>query len=159
MSRIGFGFDVHAFASHRKLVLGGVTIPFEKGLAGHSDADVLIHAIIDSLLGAAALGDIGTHFPDTDLKYKDADSLTLLTEVSKRLKNKGYRIENIDTTLILQFPKVASYFPQMCMNIAKALSLSVSQVSVKATTTETLGFTGRGEGVAASAIALLENLH
>ncbi len=158
MSRIGFGFDVHAFASNRNLILGGITIPFEKGLAGHSDADVLVHAIIDSLLGAAALGDIGTHFPDTDLKYKEADSLKLLKEVSKLLKNKGYRIGNIDATLILQFPKIASYSPQMCVNIAIALSLSVSQVSVKATTTETLGFTGRGEGVAASSIALLEDL-
>jgi len=156
--RIGIGYDVHALKEGRMLILGGVHIPFPKGLDGHSDADVLVHAIIDSLLGAAALGDIGTHFPDTDLKYKEADSLKLLKEVTKLLKNKGYRIGNIDASLVLQFPKIASYFPQMCINIAKALSLSVSQVSVKATTTETLGFTGRSEGVAASAIALLEDL-
>ncbi|AKL97081.1 2-C-methyl-D-erythritol 2,4-cyclodiphosphate synthase IspF [Clostridium aceticum] len=150
--RIGLGYDVHKLVENRKLILGGVTIPYEKGLLGHSDADVLLHAIKDALLGAAALGDIGKHFPDTDEKYRGVDSLKLLEEVAKMLLQKGYVVNNIDTTIIAQRPKVASYIEGMRENIAGALDISIHQVNVKATTTEGLGFEGQGEGIAAQAI-------
>ena len=154
--RIGQGFDVHAFAEGRKLVIGGVEIPYEKGLAGHSDADVLLHAICDALLGAAALGDIGWHYPDTDPHYSDADSRSLLRETGKKLGAQGYRIVNIDATIIAQAPHMAPYVATMIGNIAADLGLKPAAISVKATTTEQLGFTGRGEGIAAQAIALIE---
>ncbi len=154
--RVGQGFDVHAFAEGRKLVLGGVQIPYERGLAGHSDADVLIHALADALLGAAALGDIGMHFPDTDPAYQGADSRVLLREVARKLAAAGWRIVNVDTTLIAQAPRLAPHIPAMVANLAADLGLAASAVSVKATTTERLGFTGRGEGIAAQAIALIE---
>ena len=154
--RIGQGFDVHAFAEGRKLVIGGVEIPYEKGLAGHSDADVLLHAICDALLGAAALGDIGWHYPDTDPHYSDADSRSLLRETGKKLGAQGYRIVNIDATIIAQAPRMAPYVATMIGNIAADLGLKPAAISVKATTTEQLGFTGRGEGIAAQAIALIE---
>lgn len=155
MQRIGQGYDVHRLVEGRKLILGGVEIPFEKGLEGHSDADVLTHAVMDALLGAAALGDIGKHFPDTDNQYKDIDSMFLLFGVKKILEVNGFSIQNIDATLILQAPKVAPYIKDMRHNIAEKLGLDPAQVSVKATTEEGLGFTGRGEGVAATAIAML----
>ena len=154
--RVGHGYDVHAFAEGRKLILGGVDIPHSKGLMGHSDADVLTHAVCDALLGAAALGDIGAHFPDTDAAYKGADSLLLLKAVVKLLKDKGYRIENIDSTLIAQKPKLAPYIEQMRKNLAAALGIEMDSVSVKATTEERLGFTGREEGIAAHALCLIE---
>ncbi len=154
--RVGQGFDVHAFAEGRKLVLGGVQIPYERGLAGHSDADVLIHALADALLGAAALGDIGMHFPDTDPAYQGADSRVLLREVARKLAAAGWRIVNVDTTLLAQAPRLAPHIPAMVANLAADLGLKPAAVSVKATTTERLGFTGRGEGVAAQAIALIE---
>lgn len=154
--RVGHGYDVHAFAEGRKLILGGVDIPHSKGLMGHSDADVLTHAICDALLGAAALGDIGAHFPDTDAAYKGADSLLLLKAVVKLLKDKGYRIENIDSTLIAQKPKLAPYIEQMRKNLAAASGIEMDSVSVKATTEERLGFTGREEGIAAHALCLIE---
>lgn len=154
--RIGQGFDVHALVKGRKLVIGGVTIPFDKGLAGHSDADVLIHAVCDALLGAAALGDIGRHFPDTDSRYKDADSRTLLREVAVKVKQAGFSIANIDATLIAQAPKLAPYIPAMVEHLAADLGLRSDQVNVKAKTAEKLGSLGRGEGIAAEAIALLE---
>jgi len=154
--RIGQGFDVHAFAEGRKLILGGVQVPYERGLAGHSDADVLIHALCDALLGAAALGDIGMHFPDTDPAYKGADSRVLLREVARKLAAAGWRIVNVDTTVIAQAPRLAPHVPAMVANLAADLGLAASAVSVKATTTERLGFTGRGEGIAAQAIALIE---
>ena len=153
--RIGQGYDVHRLTEGRKLILGGVTIPYEKGLLGHSDADVLIHAVMDALLGAAALGDIGQHFPDTDPAYKGISSVELLKKVGELLDEKGFVIENIDSTIIAQRPKLASYRPQMAANIADALHLDASRVSVKATTEEGLGFTGNGEGISAQAIALL----
>lgn len=153
--RIGTGYDVHKLVEGRALILGGVTIPYELGLDGHSDADVIVHAIMDALLGAAALGDIGQHFPDTDPNYKGADSIQLLKEVGHILAAHGYRIENIDSTIIAQRPKLMSYLPQMRQNVAAALQLSVDQVSIKATTEEHLGFTGRGEGISAQAVALL----
>lgn len=153
--RIGTGYDVHKLVEGRALILGGVTIPYELGLDGHSDADVIVHAIMDALLGAAALGDIGQHFPDTDPHYKGADSIRLLQEVGHILATHGYRIENIDSTIIAQRPKLMSYLPQMRQNVAAALQLSVDQVSIKATTEEHLGFTGRGEGISAQAVALL----
>ena len=153
--RIGTGYDVHKLVEGRALILGGVTIPYERGLDGHSDADVIVHAIMDALLGAAALGDIGQHFPDTDPRYTGADSVQLLHEVGLILAALGYRIENIDSTIIAQRPKLMSYLPEMRMNVAKALNLSVDQVSIKATTEEHLGFTGRGEGISAQAVALL----
>lgn len=153
--RIGMGYDVHKLKEGRKLILGGVEIPYEKGLLGHSDADVLLHAIMDSLLGAAALGDIGKHFPDTDDKYKGISSLILLKEVGKFIKNEGYYIENIDSTIIAQKPKMASYIPNMIKNISEALDLSYNKVNVKATTEEGLGFTGKGEGISAQSICLL----
>ena len=153
--RIGMGYDVHKLVEGRKLILGGVEIPYEKGLLGHSDADVLLHAIMDALLGAAALGDIGKHFPDTDPAYKGISSIELLGKVGALLEEKGYVIENIDATIIAQRPKLASYRPQMAENIAEALHLDPSRVSVKATTEEGLGFTGSGEGIASQAITLL----
>lgn len=153
--RIGFGYDVHAFAKDRKLILGGVDIPHLLGLLGHSDADVLVHAIMDALLGAAALGDIGKHFPDTDQKYKNADSLKLLASVGEILKESGYTISNIDSTIVAQAPKLAPFIGEMRENIANALCLDISQVAVKATTTERLGFEGRKEGISASAVALI----
>ena len=152
--RIGHGYDVHRLVPGRKLILGGVNIPYEKGLDGHSDADVLVHAVMDALLGAAALGDIGKLFPDTDGRYLGADSIALLREVKGRLM--GYAISNIDATVIAQRPKLAPHIDAMRRNIADALSLAVSQVSVKATTEEHLGFTGAGEGIAAHAVCLLE---
>ncbi len=153
--RIGTGYDVHRLTEGRALILGGVHIPYALGLDGHSDADVIVHAIMDALLGAAALGDIGQHFPDTDPRYKGADSIQLLQEVGCILKSHGYRIENIDSTIIAQKPKLMSYLPEMRANVARALQLSVDQVSIKATTEEHLGFTGRGEGISAQAAALL----
>jgi len=153
--RIGNGFDVHAFAEGRKLILGGVEIPYEKGLAGHSDADVLLHAITDALLGALALGDLGKHFPDTDKDFKDIDSSILLKKAYDLIRTKNYTLSNIDSVLMMEKPKVAPYVFQMRQNIAKVLNVDVDRISVKATTTERLGFTGRGEGIAASAVVLL----
>ena len=153
--RIGLGYDVHKLVENRDLIIGGVTIPYEKGLLGHSDADVLLHAISDSLLGAAALGDIGTHFPDTDEAYKDASSMVLLKEVGTFIKNKGYKIGNIDATIIAQKPKMLPYIGEMRKNIADALEIDVEQVNVKATTEEGLGFTGSLEGISSQSIALL----
>ena len=153
--RIGTGYDVHKLVEGRKLIMGGVEIPYEKGLLGHSDADVLVHAIMDALLGAAALGDIGKHFPDTDPKYKGADSLMLMREVKRILSDHGYQIENVDSTIIAQAPKMKPHIEKMRQNIAEALSLDITQVSVKATTEERLGFTGRGEGISAQAVALI----
>ena len=155
MQRVGQGYDVHKLVDGRKLILGGVDIPHEKGLDGHSDADVLIHAIMDAILGAAALGDIGKHFPDTDDQYKNIDSMFLLYGVRKLMEVNGFSIQNIDATLILQAPKVAPYIEKMRKNIAEKLGLDISQVSVKATTEEGLGFTGRKEGVAAMAVCML----
>ena len=156
--RIGEGFDVHALVEGRPLIIGGVTIPFEKGLAGHSDADVLLHAICDALLGAAALGDIGRHFPDSDDKYAGADSRALLREVGSMLAQSGLAISNIDSTIVAQKPKMAPFIPDMVANIAGDLQIDSGSVSVKAKTTEKLGFTGRGEGIAAKAVALLKPL-
>lgn len=156
--RIGMGYDVHRLAEDRKMILGGVEIPFERGLLGHSDADVLTHAIMDSLLGAAALGDIGKHFPDTDPAYKGISSIKLLEHVGRLLEENLYLIGNIDATIIAQRPKVGPYREQMRENIAKALKLPVDKVSIKATTEEGLGFTGREEGIAAQSIALLETV-
>jgi len=153
--RIGQGFDVHQLVEGRKLIIGGVDIPFSKGLLGHSDADVLLHAICDALLGAAALGDIGRHFADTDAQYKDIDSRILLREVLHRVREAGWRVGNVDATIIAQAPKMAPHIPQMVANIAADLRLERSAVNVKATTTEHLGFTGRGEGIAAQAVVLL----
>ncbi len=154
--RIGQGFDVHALAAGRKLVVGGVEIAHDKGLAGHSDADVLLHAICDALLGAAGMGDIGRHFPDTDPKYKGIDSRELLREVSRKLAGARYRVLNVDTTIIAQAPRMAPHIERMRENIAADLGLPVDVVNVKATTTEELGFAGRGEGIAAQAICLIE---
>ena len=155
-ARIGQGFDVHALVAGRRLVLGGVDIPFERGLEGHSDADVLIHAVIDALLGAAALGDIGRHFPDSDARYRGADSRVLLREVGKMLAQARLRVGNVDATLIAQAPRLAPYIDAMIANLAADLGLARDRVNVKATTTERLGFIGRGEGIAALAVALLE---
>lgn len=155
--RIGHGYDVHKLVEGRKLIVGGVDIPYELGLLGHSDADVLLHAISDAILGAAALGDIGGMFPDTDEKWKGADSLVLLEAVVKRVNDEGYFIENIDSTLIAQQPKMKPYILSMRKNIANACGIDVSQVSVKATTEEQLGFTGRKEGISAHAVVLLNN--
>ena len=155
--RIGQGYDVHALTEGRRLVLGGVDIPFEKGLLGHSDADVLLHALMDAMLGAAALGDIGSLFPDSDPRFEGADSMDLLRQVSALLDEKGWRVGNIDATIVAQRPKLAPYIPEMRRRIAAALGIAVGAVSVKATTEEGLGFTGRKEGIAATAIALLEN--
>ena len=154
--RIGHGYDVHKLVECRDLILGGVHIPFEKGLLGHSDADVLLHAVSDALLGASGLRDIGYHFPDTDPTYKGADSLELLRQVGQKVKAKGYRISNVDVTLIAQKPKVGTYIPQMMENIASALELELDRVNVKATTEERLGFTGRMEGISCHAVCLLE---
>ncbi len=158
LMRIGQGYDVHRLVEGRKLILGGVEIPYEKGLLGHSDADVLLHAVMDALLGAAALGDIGQHFPDSDERYKGISSVELLKEVGKILQENGYLIENIDSTVIAQRPKLLPYRPQMAKNIADALGIEPDQVSVKATTEEGLGFTGAGEGISAQAIALLSSV-
>lgn len=153
--RIGTGYDVHKLTEGRQLIIGGVEIPYEKGLLGHSDADVLLHAIMDALLGALALGDIGKHFPDTDPKYKGISSVLLLEHVAKLLEEKGFGITNIDATIIAQKPKMAPHIPQMRENIAKALGIETSSLNIKATTEEGLGFTGREEGIASQAICLL----
>ena len=155
--RIGHGYDVHRLVPERALVLGGVTIPYALGLLGHSDADVLLHAVSDALLGAAALGDIGVHFPDTDPAYKDADSLKLLAAVREKVNAAGYRVGNVDVTMIAQRPKLKDYIPQMRKNIADCLGIPVEDVNVKATTEEHLGFTGDGSGMACHAVCLLEN--
>lgn len=157
MLRIGHGYDVHRLVEGRKLIIGGVEIPYEKGLLGHSDADVLLHAVSDALLGSAALGDIGCLFPDNDAKYEGADSLKLLAEVVKVLANKGFSIVNIDCTVIAQMPKMRPYIDGMRRNIAAACGISDEFVSVKATTEEGMGFTGAGEGIAAHAVCLTEN--
>ena len=154
--RIGHGYDVHRLVEGRDLILGGVKIPYEKGLLGHSDADVLLHAVSDALLGAAGLGDIGRHFPDTDPKYKGADSLELLRQVYRKISEKGYRVGNIDVTMIAQKPKLKDYIPQMQANIAAAVETAPDRVNVKATTEEKLGFTGTGEGMSCHAVCLLE---
>jgi 2-C-methyl-D-erythritol 2,4-cyclodiphosphate synthase len=156
MMRIGQGFDVHALVADRKLVIGGVEIPYHKGLEGHSDADVLLHAICDALLGAAALGDIGWHFPDSSPRFRDIDSRTLLRDTAQKITEAGYRIVNVDATVIAQAPRLAPHIARMIGNIAADLGVAPSAVSVKATTTEQLGFAGRGEGIAAQAIALIE---
>ncbi|MBQ3006931.1 MAG: 2-C-methyl-D-erythritol 2,4-cyclodiphosphate synthase [Clostridia bacterium] len=157
MLRIGHGYDVHKLAENRKLIIGGVEIPYEKGLLGHSDADVLLHAISDALLGAASLGDIGCLFPDNDEKYKGADSLVLLREVVRIVSEKGYSVVNIDATLLAQKPKIRLYINEMRANIASACGVELDFVSVKATTEEGLGFTGSGDGMAAHAVCLIEN--
>ena len=156
--RIGQGYDVHRLAEGRALILGGVTVPYERGLDGHSDADVLTHAIMDALLGAAGLGDIGKLFPDSDERYRGISSLLLLKEVGKRLRENGWQVVNLDSTIVAQAPKLAPYREAMRQNIAEVLGIDVSQVSVKATTEEHLGFTGDGSGMAAQAIALLEKV-
>ncbi len=158
MTRIGFGFDVHKLIEGRKLILGGVEIPFEKGLLGHSDADVLLHAICDALLGAAALGDIGKHFPDTDIRFKGISSIELLKHVGKLLSQNGYAIGNIDSTLVLEKPKILPYINQMQKNIAESLGIVENQVSVKATTNEGMGFIGTGEGAVAYAVTTINSL-
>ena len=154
--RIGHGYDVHKLAENRDLIIGGVKIPYELGLLGHSDADVMLHAVSDALLGAAGLGDIGRHFPDTDPKYKGADSLELLRIVAERVREAGYRVSNIDVTMIAQKPKLKDYIPQMAENIASAVGIGVDRVNVKATTEEHLGFTGNGEGMSCHSVCLLE---
>lgn len=156
--RIGHGYDVHRLVEGRDLILGGVKIPYEKGLLGHSDADVLLHAVSDALLGAAGLGDIGRHFPDTDPQYKGADSLELLRQVYRKISEKGYQVGNIDVTMIAQRPKLKDYIPQMQANIAAAVGTASDRVNVKATTEEKLGFTGTGEGMACHAVCLLEEI-
>jgi 2-C-methyl-D-erythritol 2,4-cyclodiphosphate synthase len=153
--RIGQGFDVHQLVEGRKLIIGGVDIPYHKGLLGHSDADVLLHAICDALLGAAALGDIGRHFADTDAKFKNIDSRILLREVARLIAAQGFRVGNVDATIIAQAPKMSPHIAQMVQNIAADLGVASNVVNVKATTTEQLGYTGRGEGIAAQAVALL----
>lgn len=155
MIRVGTGFDVHQLVEGRPCIIGGVTIPYEKGLLGHSDADVLLHTVSDAVLGALALGDIGKHFPDTDPAYKDADSVKLMEHVWNLAKERGYKLGNVDCTIIAQQPKMLPYIPEMASNIARILEADVSQVNVKATTTEKLGFTGRGEGIAAQAVVCL----
>lgn len=157
--RIGMGYDVHKLVEERKLILGGVEVPHTLGLLGHSDADVLLHAIMDALLGAAALGDIGKHFPDTDPAYKGISSILLLEKVGELITQKGYVIENIDATIIAQKPKLRPYIPQMEENIAKALSIAVDQINVKATTEEGLGFTGTEQGISSQAICMLQSLY
>jgi 2-C-methyl-D-erythritol 2,4-cyclodiphosphate synthase len=153
--RVGHGFDVHAFAENRRLIIGGVDIPHERGLAGHSDADVLLHAICDALLGAAGLGDIGRHFPDTDMAFAGIDSRILLRRVSEQLQQRGWRVSNVDATIIAQAPKMAPHIARMTAHIADDLGIALDRVNVKATTTEKLGFTGRGEGIAAEAVCLI----
>ena len=157
--RIGNGYDVHRLVENRKLILGGVEIPYEKGLLGHSDADVLLHAVMDALLGAAALGDIGKHFPDNDPAYEGADSMKLLEEVGKLLQEKAYFIENIDATVIAQKPKLRPYIAQMEENIAKTLGIAKEQINIKATTEEGLGFTGTEEGISSQAICMLNGFY
>ena len=154
--RIGHGFDVHAFAANRKLIIGGVDIPHDVGLAGHSDADVLLHAICDALLGAAALGDIGRHFPDTDAAFAGIDSRILLRRVAEQLQERRWRVGNVDATIIAQAPKMAPHIARMTDHIADDLGVAIDRINVKATTTEKLGFTGRGEGIAAEAVCLIE---
>ena len=154
--RIGQGYDVHRLCENRQLIIGGVNIPYEKGLLGHSDADVLLHAIADALLGAAALGDIGKHFPDTDERYKGANSLELLAAVASLLKKENYSIINVDATIIAQKPKMSPFISEMRENIAKALGTDLNNISVKATTEEGLGFTGKGEGISALAVCLID---
>ena len=154
--RVGHGYDVHKLVPDRRLILGGVEIPYERGLLGHSDADVLTHAVMDALLGAAALGDIGRHFPDTDPAYAGADSLKLLEHVTALLKKEGWRVENVDATILGQRPRLAGYIPQMRERLAAGMGITLEQVNVKATTEEGLGFTGSGEGMAAHAVCLLE---
>lgn len=156
--RIGQGYDVHAFTDHRPLIIGGIQIPYERGLAGHSDADVLLHAISDALLGAIGQGDIGRHFPDTDPNFKDADSKLLLKGVWKMVRERGFRLGNLDAVIIAQAPKMAPHIPQMAGVVAELLECDPGQVNIKATTTEKLGFTGRGEGIAAQAVCLIENV-
>lgn len=153
--RVGHGYDVHKLVEDRKFIIGGVEIPHYKGLLGHSDADVLAHAICDALLGAAALGDIGKHFPDNDDRYKDVDSLVLLEKVCELIRNKGYEISNVDSTILAQAPKLRPYIDEMRSKLAKAMKLDIDELSVKATTEERLGFTGREEGIAAHAVVLL----
>lgn len=157
MTRFGMGYDVHQLVENRKLIIGGVDIPYEKGLLGHSDADVLLHAISDALLGAAALGDIGKHFPDTDPRYKGADSLKLLEEVGNLLAAKGYVVGNVDATIVAQEPKMLPHIPQMRENIARVLRVDIDQINVKATTEEHLGFTGSGQGISSYAVAGIES--
>lgn len=156
--RIGIGYDVHKFAKNRKLILGGLIIPYEMGLLGHSDADVLIHAIIDAMFGALALGDIGTHFPDTDIKYKNIDSTILLKETNETINNLGYKLINLDTNIIAQEPKIKPYILDIRNSLATILNTNLTNISVKATTEEGLGFTGRLEGIKAQAIVLLEKI-
>ncbi|GEN35270.1 2-C-methyl-D-erythritol 2,4-cyclodiphosphate synthase [Aneurinibacillus danicus] len=158
MIRVGQGFDVHQLVEGRKLIIGGVEIPYEKGLLGHSDADVLLHAITDAILGALGFGDIGKHFPDTDAAFKDADSQVLLRDVWKLVKEKGYTIGNVDATIIAQRPKMAPHIEQMRETIAACVETETERINVKATTTEKLGFTGRGEGIAAMAVVLLQKV-
>lgn len=158
MIRIGHGFDVHQLVEGRKCIIGGVDIPHEKGLKGHSDADVLLHAVCDALLGAAALGDIGKHFPDTDPRFKGIDSRDLLRHVAALIKEKGYRVVNVDATVIAEAPRLAKHIVAMCANIASDLDVDTDCVNVKATTSERLGFTGRGEGIAAEAVCLIERM-
>lgn len=158
MFRIGHGYDVHRLTEGRKLILGGVDIPYEKGLLGHSDADVLVHAIMDSILGALALGDIGKLFPDNDSAYKDADSIKLLEQVISIAEEKGFTVGNIDSTILCQAPKLAGYINNMRENIAKACNTDIGNISVKATTEEKLGFTGSGEGIAAHAVCIMEKM-
>lgn len=158
MMRIGHGYDVHRLVEERKLILGGVDVPYERGLLGHSDADVLTHAVMDALLGAAALGDIGRHFPDSDPAYKGADSLKLLDHVMELLKQNGWQVGNVDATVIAQRPKLAGFIPAMRDNLAHHMGVGTQQVNVKATTEEKLGFTGAGEGIAVHAVVLLESI-
>ncbi|HEA68288.1 MAG TPA: 2-C-methyl-D-erythritol 2,4-cyclodiphosphate synthase [Desulfobacterales bacterium] len=155
--RIGMGYDVHRLVDGRKLVLGGVTIPFERGLLGHSDADVLIHAVCDALLGAAGMGDIGQHFPDTDSKYKDMISLKMLARVCDMIRSQGFVIENIDSTILAEAPKIAPYKEEMKKNIAHAVEIDMKRINIKATTTEGLGAFGKGEGIGAMSVALIES--
>ncbi|MEA4925125.1 MAG: 2-C-methyl-D-erythritol 2,4-cyclodiphosphate synthase [Syntrophomonadaceae bacterium] len=155
--RIGMGYDVHRLAEDRRLILGGIAIPYTCGLLGHSDADVLVHAICDALLGAAALGDIGRHFPDSSAEFKDIDSMVLLQRVVQLLADQGFNIINVDSTIVAQNPKLAPYIPEMTANLARAMAIEINQVSVKATTTERLGFEGREEGISAQAVALIGN--
>lgn len=158
MTRFGMGYDVHRLVEGRRLILGGVDVPYEKGLLGHSDADVLLHAVSDALLGAAALGDIGTHFPDTDERFRGADSGKLLAEVARLVRAEGYAIGNVDATIVAQAPKLLPHIPRMRENIARMIGVAVSDVNVKATTEERLGFTGSGEGMSAYAIAGIERV-
>jgi len=156
--RIGIGYDVHALVKNRKLIMGGVQIPHEKGLLGHSDADVLVHAIMDAMLGALALGSIGDHFPDTNSEFKDADSLVLLAKVQELIKNRGYQVGNIDSVILCEKPKLAPFMLQMRQNIARVIGVAIEDIAIKATTTEKLGYVGRKEGIAAEAVVLLRKI-